>query len=139
MAGGWGLAGLIEEQPGRVSYRRSLEILMAADGALVLGVDDAGYIPSKLFSYALSGKPLLACLHVRSPGFEWFARLPALGHALKFGADDGTSLEQTMAIMLSYLREADEKKSFDRTSLLQTRLSTSMADQHIQVFEACLK
>ena len=55
------------EYPARVTYRRSLELLLQGDGALVLGVDDAGYMPSKLATYAYSGKPLLACLHRDGP------------------------------------------------------------------------
>src|SRR5262249_44206453 len=37
-----GLADVIDEDPARVTYRRSIECLLVADGALILGVDDAG-------------------------------------------------------------------------------------------------
>ncbi|MEA2989891.1 MAG: hypothetical protein QOG83_2602, partial [Alphaproteobacteria bacterium] len=67
-----GLADIVSEDPYRVTYRRSLELLLQGDGALILGVDDAGYMPSKLFTYAYSGKPLLACLHLDGPALAAF-------------------------------------------------------------------
>jgi hypothetical protein len=139
VAAEWGVADLVNEQPGRVSYRRSLELLRASDGALVLGVDDIGYIPSKLFGYALSGKPLLACLHDRSPGAEWFSRNFELGHLLRFDAESKVDVAEEALVMLSYLREAGARKTFGRRAMLQAQLSASMANDHASLFEACLK
>jgi Glycosyltransferase Family 4 len=59
IAARFGLDDMIREEPARVSYRRSIELLLRSDGALVFGVEDPGYMPSKLVHYALSGKPPL--------------------------------------------------------------------------------
>ena len=87
IAAKWGIDDLVREEPSRLSYRRSLELLLQSDGALIFGVDDAGYMPSKLFNYALSGKPLLATLHREGPAFSKFQSIPDLGHALWIGQD----------------------------------------------------
>src|SRR5205823_6151805 len=89
-----GVADLVAERPERVSYRRSLELLLESDGALVLGVDDSGYMPSKLFNYGLSGKPLLASLHRESPGFSKFQEIRSLGHVLWFDNDKEMSISE---------------------------------------------
>ena len=65
---------LIRDEPARVSYRRSIELLLECDGALILGVDDIGYIPSKLFSYGLSGKPILSAIREEGAAFRQFAQ-----------------------------------------------------------------
>ncbi|MEZ5312311.1 MAG: hypothetical protein R2862_00995 [Thermoanaerobaculia bacterium] len=63
------VADLVQENPGRVSYCRSLQLLLAAR-ALILGVDDAATMPSKLFTYGYSGKPLLAVVRRDGPAMR---------------------------------------------------------------------
>jgi hypothetical protein len=129
---------MIREEPGRVSYRRSLELLLQSDGALVFGVDDPGYMPSKLFSYALSGKPLLAVLHREGPAFVQFRRFPALGHALWFGADGDMPLEDAVCVVRAFLHEVVSRQSFDRACDFEPFLAPAMARRHCELFEACL-
>jgi len=132
-----GVEDLVQEDPGRVSYRRSLELLVGGDGALILGVDDKGYMPSKLFTYALSGKPLLAALNEESPAYRAFKERPALGHAIGFGSGDAAD-QAAPAIVESFLREVASGSRFDRLAALQPDLSASMAGRHAALFEACL-
>ncbi len=74
-----GVGDLVEERPQRVPYRRALELLLQSQGLLILGVDDSGYMPSKLFGYALSGKPLLASLRKDGPAYALLQADPRLG------------------------------------------------------------
>lgn len=138
MAAKFGIDDVIREEPGRVSYRRSLELLLQSDGALVFGVEDPGYMPSKLFSYALSGKPLLAVLHREGPAFAQFRRFPALGHALWFGADGDMPLEDAVDVMRAFLHEVVSRQSFDRAGDIEPFLAPAMARRHCELFEACL-
>jgi hypothetical protein len=134
-----GLGDIVEEDPRRLSYRRSLEELAGADGALVLGVDEQGYMPSKLFSYALSGKPLLACLHRDGPACDALRRDPALGHALWFSPTGDMPLDEAAAVAGAFLAEVIARRTLDRTAVLQPFLAEAMAEQHAALFEACLK
>ena len=61
----YGLHEIVSEEPVYISYLVAIQKIQAADGLLILGVDDPAYMPSKLFLYALTGKPLLASLHGR--------------------------------------------------------------------------
>lgn len=133
-----GVGGLVSEDPRRVSYRRSLQLLLASDGAVVLGVDDAAYMPSKLFTYALSGKPLLASLRQESPAAEHFGRGGALGHLVTFDASAQMPREQACAAMAAFLDEAAARPPIDRRSLLKPWLAHAMARAHVRLFEACL-
>jgi hypothetical protein len=132
-----GIADLVEEAPRRIAYRRSLEILIRADGSIVLGVDDPGYMPSKLFSYALSGKPLLASLRRESPAFEKFANLPALGHALWFDDSRQMLMADAVQVLSAFLEEAAAHRQFDRRATLEPYLAPAMARQHAHLFDAC--
>lgn len=133
-----GVADLVIEHPGRVSYRRSLELLLESDGALILGVDDAGYMPSKLFTYALSGKPLLASLRQDGPSFAQFQNNPELGHALWFRQSEEIPVSEAVKIVSAFLHEVTERRTFDRRASLERFLAPAMARQHVKLFETCL-
>jgi hypothetical protein len=133
-----GLGDIVAEDPRRLSYRRSLEELACADGVLILGVDEQGYMPSKLFSYALSGKPLLACVHRDGPAYAALRRDPALGHALWFSPTDDMSVDEAAAVTGAFLDEVIAHRTFDRAAALRPFLTASMAAQHVALFEACM-
>lgn len=133
-----GVADLVSENPRRVSYRNSVELLIEADGALVFGVDDPGYMPSKLFGYALSGKPLLAAVRRDSPAYIQFQRMPGLGYVIWFDASGDMPLVEAAREVGSFLGEAAARMKFTRHALLDTFLAPAMARRHAMLFEACL-
>ena len=133
-----GIGDLVREEPGRLSYRRSLELLLQSDGALIFGVEDAGYMPSKLFSYALSGRPLLATLHREGPAFSLFQSISKLGHALWIGQKDDMPMEEATSELETFVREVVTRQIFDRRSSITQYLAPAMARRHVDLFEACL-
>jgi glycosyltransferase involved in cell wall biosynthesis len=138
IAGKFGVADLVSEYPARVTYRRSLELLLHGDGALVLGVDDAGYMPSKLATYAYSGKPLLACLRRDGPALAMLRAQPALGHALWFSPTQEMPLADAAAEVAAYLEEVRSGRTFARQAELAAHTAAAMAARHAQLFESCL-
>jgi hypothetical protein len=138
IAGEFDVADLVREYPARVSYRRSLELLLQSDGALVLGVDDAGYMPSKFATYTYSGKPLLACLHRDGPAFALLREQPSLGHALWFSPTQEMPLADATAEVAAYLEEVRSGRTFARQAELAAYTAAAMAARHVQLFEACL-
>ena len=138
IAKGYKLEGTIIEDCRRVSYRRSLELLVNADGALIMGVDDAGYMPSKLFNYAYSGKPLLAILRNDSPAYQQFQANPILGHALWLNAENEMPIEQASIILKSFIQEVYNRIHINRLNLLKPYMADVAARQHVNIFEACL-
>ena len=133
-----GIGDLVTERPERVAYRRSLELLQESDGALVLGVDDAGYMPSKLFSYALSGKPLLVSLHRRSPAFAVVAEMPQHVHALWFDDHDEMPILDAARTVASFADVAAAEATFERRTMLEPFLAPGMARRHAELFDACM-
>lgn len=138
IAAKWGVDDLVREEPGRLSYRRSLELLLQSDGALIFGVEDAGYMPSKLFNYALSGKPLLATLHREGPAFSKFRTIPDLGHALWIGQNDDMPLDEATNVLEAFLHEVVTRQVFDRCTNIIPYLAPTMARRHVELFEGCL-
>jgi hypothetical protein len=134
----WGLGNLVREYPGRVSYGRSLRLLLEADGALILGVDDAGYIPSKLMSYALSGKPLLAALRQDGPAFEFFQSYPTLGQAIWFDTSGNMPIGAAAGIVAMFLEQVADRRNIDRLAFLRPYLAPAMARRHADLFDKCL-
>ena len=133
-----GVSDLVREKPDRVSYRRSLELLHECDGGLVLGVDDAGYMPSKLFSYSLSAKPLLVSFHRDSPAFAQCHALPDLAHVLWFDGHESIHLDDAVRVVASFLDAAAADARFDRQPILQPFLAPEMARRHAELFNACV-
>jgi hypothetical protein len=133
-----GVGDLVEERPQRVPYRRALELVLESDGLLILGVDDAGYIPSKLFGYAQSGLPLLASLRRDGPAFAEFQAHPELGHVLWFDAAGSMPLDEAAAVFEGFLQQAAAGVRVDRKAVLERHSAPAMARRHVEIFEACL-
>lgn len=85
-----GVGDLVLEDPRIVAYSDAVSWVVAADGLLVLGVDDSAYMPSKLFLYALTGKPLLACMKWTSQVNSVFREFPDLGNAHPLPRTEGS-------------------------------------------------
>lgn len=60
IAAAFGVADLIEEQPGRLGHLETLRVQSQADALLLLGSSDPAYSPSKLYPYYLARRPILA-------------------------------------------------------------------------------
>jgi hypothetical protein len=133
-----GIGDLVDERPQRVSYRRSLELMLESRGLLILGVDDAGYVPSKLFGCALSGRPLLASLRRDGAAFALFRSEPRLGRSLWFDQAGAMPLDEAAALLGEFLHEMAAGTTFDRRPFLQTHLAPAMALRHVGLFQACL-
>jgi hypothetical protein len=61
-----GVGDQVVEQTTRVPYFEALQIMSDADVLILIGSDDAGYSPSKIYPYLLSRKPIIAIVHDRS-------------------------------------------------------------------------
>lgn len=134
-----GVGDLVDEQPPRIGYLDALGRVLQADGLLVLGIDDPAYMPSKLFIYALTGKPLLACLHPESQANRYFREVSGLGHLIHFGPRDAPEREDDDAVMRRFLEQAAQRAVIDRTDLLAPYLSPAAARRHARLFEACIR
>ena len=133
-----GIGDLVEEQPARVSYLRAVELILRAHGVMILGVDDPAYMPSKLFTYALTGKPLLACLHDDSQANLYFHELPGLGRLIHF--DDGSADESAEdGQVRAFLDDLASGRHFNRAPEIEPYLSAAAARKHAEFFETCLR
>ena len=129
----FGLGDLVEEAPARISHRKAMELMQRSRGVLILGVDDPGYVPSKLFMYALSGKPLLASLRQDAPSVGLFAEKPGLGHLVTFQGDSPGP--DAVSVLRKFLREVREGRRFDRRAEFADYLAPAMARRHVNLFE----
>lgn len=67
LAKSYAIEDVITEQPNRIGYFESLATLKEASALLILGSDDQAYNPSKIFTYALAEKPVIAIFKSESP------------------------------------------------------------------------
>jgi len=133
-----GVGDLVIEQPSIVSYSTAISHALAADGLLVLGVDDPDYMPSKLFTYAFTGKPLLVSLHSESQANDYFGSFPDLGTLIHFNDTDKAPEEEEQKLV-EFLSNLKTRKRFDRSGVKQQFSASSMAAQHASHFERCLQ
>jgi len=61
-----GIAGVVQEHPGRVAYLDAMQVLSDSHALLVVGSEQPHYTASKIFPYILAAKPLLAVFHCAS-------------------------------------------------------------------------
>jgi glycosyltransferase involved in cell wall biosynthesis len=135
----YGLGDVVEEIPPWIGYRSALEKIQEADGLLVLGVDDQGYVPSKLFNYALTKKPLLASFRADSPAGQFFREIPNLGHLITFTPEEQQAAMTTIAITKLFLIEVRQRAVIERGKEITDYLAPAMARRHVELFEMCLK
>jgi hypothetical protein len=131
------IGDLVDESPERVSYHESLRLIQRANGLLILGVDDAGYVPSKLFSYLLSGKPLFAVLHASSPALAFFKDSPELTHTVRFGENRATSAETIAARLKAFISQMASGAVTDRKHWLRPYLAPAISLKHAALFDIC--
>lgn len=138
LAGRNGLGDVVHEFPQWVRYTETMKLLRESDGLLILGVDSSGYMPSKLFLYALSGKPLLACFRSDSPAREVFESMSGLGELLTFDPSPSRSAEpstQGRAAVERFLRDVKSGRRVDRTATIAQYTVAEMARRHAALFE----
>ena len=131
-----GVGDLVDEDPRIISYSDATSIALAADGLLVLGVDDPAYMPSKLFPYALTGKPLLACMHRESQANDYFRRFPDLGTIIHFG---GSATAEEDQRLLEFMCQVISRRREERRAVAAEHSAETMTRRHVELFEACLR
>lgn len=131
-----GIGDLVTEDPRIIPYSDATAIASAADGLLVLGVDEPAYMASKLFSYASLNKPLLACIHRESQMKPYFQRHPELGTVIYF-AEAQESEEEEDAKVLDFLNQILARYQPDRTKVLEEYSADAMSQKLAQLFNKC--
>lgn len=130
---------LVQEFAGAATYRRSIELAHEADGLLVLGVDDPGYTPSKLFGYLLFGKPVLASLLSGTPAQAFLCEHPDFAERIDFDMQNQVDIPAAMTALRVLIAQLEHKVRFDRRDALQAQLSPAMAAEHAALFEQCVE
>lgn len=134
-----GVDELVRESPAHVSFRQSLELLSGGSGCLVLGVDDAGYMPSKLFSYAASGKPLLAAVRKDGPAFAALKEMGETVHTIWFDGNSQMPLDEAAETVGRFLDDVRARRMFDRRAILERHDASAMAREHAALFDATVR
>ena len=137
LAEGLGFSGLVEEDPTILPYSRSLELMRQADGLIVLGVEDPAYMPSKLFSYSRSGKPLLASLVEGTQAKKYFQTTPEIGHLITFGKTGGNNDEED--VVKAFVEEVIQGREIQRPQVREKYSDQAISRQHAEIFEKCLR
>ncbi|WP_316851306.1 glycosyltransferase family protein [Pedobacter agri] len=111
-----GLDKSVVEVTDRLSYFNTLKHLKLSDGLLIIGSDDANYIPSKIYTYILANKPILSLLNFTSPGNHILAEY--------------SSIQQT------YLTNSQEQINSALYRFINTILNRNIPYQHTIKFTA---
>jgi hypothetical protein len=94
-------------------------------------------MPSKLFTYALSGKPILATLHRGSPAYRLFQEESSLGRAIWFEGTGEMPADSATMTLRAFIADAVRGATVDRQSIVEPYTSETMARRHAALFEAC--
>jgi hypothetical protein len=93
-------------------------------------------MPSKLFTYAYSGKPLLALLRKEGPAFAEFRKSRGLGRALWFSETETMPIAEAATIVREFLAEVARRDSFDRSNVVEPFIARNMAARHARLFNS---
>lgn len=140
LASASGVADLVGEQPARIPYLESLQVLMDAHGLVALGSEEPHYTASKIFPYILARRPLLAIFHAASSVVAILRETEA-GTVVTFDEQRGPAqsieaIYQGLAEILAAPRAQQPATRWERFAPYSTR---NMAAQLAGVFDAVLK
>lgn len=131
-----GVGDLVIEDPAIIPYSRSVEIASAANGLLVLGVDEDAYMASKLFPYASLRKPLLACICKNSQMNAYFEAHPDLGTVIHFGDTGDNPADDEM--VLKFLEQLRAGTEAPRANVMDEYSAMAMTSKVAQLFDNCV-
>jgi hypothetical protein len=104
----FGLTNCVSEQTQRISYFQTLATLRAADGLLILGSDSPDYNPSKIATYLMARRPILAVMHEKSPATDILSRAgPAA--LVTFSSTAEPPAEQMRQMLDDFIRRMQTK------------------------------
>ena len=134
-----GVADQVYENPDRLAYFNSLRHLLDADALLIIGSDDAAYTASKVYPYALAGRPLLSIFHETS-GAAAFVRKTGAGTVVTFGpgrTDETASHETCLAladlVLMPQPPEMDREAFAPFTAEAMTTRLTAFLDEAVAI------
>lgn len=132
-----GLQEYVLEITDRISYFETLNLLREANILCILGSTDTSYTASKLYSYILARKPVLAIFHQESSVTEILSKTKA-GKLVSFLSGD--SIEQHTEACLQYLIGLIEKNwSLDTDwNVFNAYSAEELTKEQVQFFEAVL-
>lgn len=128
-----GIGHIVLEDPSRVSYAESLRLIEEADAALLLGVNDPGYMASKLYSYLATEKPVLAIVRRGSVMLPELAKCAGVS-VIEFDEHTEPSME-TAAVLMQFFQDIKSRKSFDRSAVLSKRTAHAMSGRISEFFD----
>lgn len=133
-----GVAGRVFEQTARVPYFQSLQLARDADFLLLIGSDDPSYNASKLHTYVLSEKPLLAVVHQDS---VMAAPLRAGGASVATFGIDGTAEPDAVAELVCAWRRLLESLPTRRSvpASFQAFSARELTRRQCEVFNQALQ
>ncbi len=108
----WGVQAHVHETPTRIGYLQSLRWQSDADGLLLLAAADPSYSPSKLHTYFLTGKPILAIVREDS---RLRTLLQPLGGSITSTVHPGSDAGTPDPLILTFLDAA--LKGFPKGSI----------------------
>lgn len=107
-----GVEEFVDEQPARVSYLDSLQLMLDSEALILLGSSEAHYTASKIFPYILADKPLITIFHEDSSVVSIMNEL-GISNVLTFGPGREPSLcaDEVRKRIEEILRPAPERSA----------------------------
>ncbi|WP_316736059.1 hypothetical protein [Pedobacter aquatilis] len=126
-----GIDKSVVEVTDRLSYFNTLRHLRLSDGLLIVGSDEANYIPSKIYTYILANKPMLSLLHKTSPGNHILAEYSSIYRT--YLSDSQAQINSALYDFVNTI--FDKKISCNHTIKFTAEL---MAKQQVEFFNSII-
>jgi glycosyltransferase involved in cell wall biosynthesis len=136
LAAAAGLADIVQEQSDRIPYLEALQCLRDAEALIVPGSDDPGYTASKLFTYILARKPLLAIFHEESSVVDILRKTRA-GMVVTFRSQDSVETISERIIATGWLQSPSSNVPCTDWSAFEPYSAREMTRRLCQVFDQC--
>jgi len=134
-----GIGDLVDERPERIPYLSALKVMLDSHLLLMIGSNDAGYSPSKIYSCLMTRKKIIALAHEGSSFSKILRHLEARGAVNFFEREDGIALQKIKNILEDFDFRIEVNQYYCNEEKLSQYKADAMTRKITAIFDLAIK
>ena len=139
LAGQYKIADLVDEHSQRVPFLSALKTMLDSHLIFMIGSNDAGYSPSKIYACLMAEKAIIALAYRDSFFSKMLGHLEVRGAVDFSGEEDKDALKKIENILEGIRFKADEGQFFCDQGKLSQYKTDAMTKRLAAIFDAVIK
>ncbi|MEI6429029.1 MAG: hypothetical protein WCO45_11685 [Pseudanabaena sp. ELA607] len=136
LANTYNLNDMVNEYPQRIPYLSVLKTMTDSDGLIILGSDDQGYTPSKLYPCILANRAIFALMHQNS-SIVHIIKETNSGHVITFSDQQNTdaTINEIKQHLPWFLLQSKSNLINTNWDKFEPYTAKSLTQKHTEIFD----